>query len=176
MKSLLLPLSPETKQSLRAGEKILVSGTVYSARDAAHQRLVAALAQGQSLPFDLQNATLFYVGPTPLNPEGRIGAAGPTTSSRMDPYTIPLLNAGVSAVIGKGARSSEVKSALIDHGAIYLVAIGGAGALLARSIEKMELIAYPELGPEAIYKMELCECPVYVGLDLQRHSIYQRSV
>ncbi|MFC1596144.1 FumA C-terminus/TtdB family hydratase beta subunit [Candidatus Margulisiibacteriota bacterium] len=169
---LTLPLSIDTKQKLAAGQKVLLSGTVYTARDAAHKRLVEALAKGDHLPFDPDGASIFYVGPTPPKDNGLPGAAGPTTSSRMDPYTAPLLEAGVSAIIGKGARSAEVNEALLKHRAIYFAAVGGAAALLAQSIKSMAVIAYPELGPEAVYKMEIENMPVYVGYDLLGRNIY----
>ena len=159
-----LPLSAETRQKLSAGQKVYLSGVVYTARDAAHTRLCQALAQNQPLPFELNEATIFYVGPTPPRANGLPGAAGPTTSSRMDAYTIPLLDAGVACLIGKGERSPEVTQAIKKHQAIYFTAVGGAGALIAKCIKKMELIAYPELGPEAIYKLEVKDLPVYVAL------------
>ena len=158
-----LPLSAETRQKLSAGQKVYLSGIVYTARDAAHARLCQALAQNQPLPFEFNEATIFYVGPTPPRQNGLPGAAGPTTSSRMDSYTIPLLKAGVTCLIGKGERSPEVTEAIKSHQAVYFSAVGGTGALLAKCITKMDLIAYPELGPEAIYKLEVKDLPVYVA-------------
>ena len=158
-----LPLSLETRQKLTVGQKVYLSGVVYTARDAAHARLCEALAQNQSTPLELSNATIFYVGPTPPRANGLPGAAGPTTSSRMDAYTIPLLNAGVSCLIGKGERNFEVTEAIKNHQAIYFTAVGGAGALIAKCIKSMELVAWPELGPEAIYKLEVKDLPLYVA-------------
>lgn len=174
MKQLSLPLSLADKKSLVCGEKVLISGVVYSARDLAHARLVALIEAGESLPFNLENSTIFYVGPTQFLPGNLPKAVGPTTSSRMDPFTPKLLEAGVSCLIGKGERSIEVAKSMHQHQAIYLVGIGGVGALLAKSILQIELVAYPELGPEAIYKMEVKDMPLYVGLDLSGGDIYQR--
>jgi fumarate hydratase subunit beta len=167
-------LNHEDKKLLKAGEKVLLSGTVYTARDAAHKKIVEALANGAPLPFELQGSTIFYTGPTPAQADGLPGSAGPTTSSRMDAYTLPLLKNGVSAFIGKGARSDVVNKALLEHGVIYFAGIGGAGALLANAISSMKLIAYPELGPEAVYKFEIADLPVYVALDLNGGNIYGR--
>ncbi|MFC1477984.1 FumA C-terminus/TtdB family hydratase beta subunit [Candidatus Margulisiibacteriota bacterium] len=167
-----LPLDIETKQELSAGQKVYLSGIVYTARDAAHKKMVEAISNNAALPFDLRNAAIYYTGPAPANENGLPGAAGPTTSSRMDPYTTQMLKSGVSAFIGKGERSQNTCKDIIDHNAIYFTAVGGAGALLARSIKSMKLIAYPELGPEAVYQIEIENMPVYVGLDLRGNSIF----
>ncbi|MFH1429050.1 MAG: FumA C-terminus/TtdB family hydratase beta subunit [Candidatus Margulisiibacteriota bacterium] len=168
-----LPLDNDTKQALKAGQKVYLSGIVYTARDAAHKKLVEAINNKEPLPFDLKDAAVYYTGPTPAGKNGLPGAAGPTTSSRMDPYTLQMLKAGVSTFIGKGERSPQTQKDLIDYGAIYFTAVGGAGALLSRSIRSMQLIAYPELGPEAVYLMEIENMPVYVGLDLRGNSIFK---
>jgi len=168
-----LPLSLQDKKKLTAGQKAYLSGKVYTARDAAHKKIVKAIENDEKLPFNLKNSTIFYVGPTPTRKDSSIGAAGPTTSSRMDLYTEELLKCGLSAVIGKGPRESKINKSLVEHQAIYFVGIGGAGALLAKSIKKTKLIAFPELGPEAIYLMEIENMPLYVGLDLRGRDIYR---
>ena len=173
MTTLQLPLSIETKQQLKAGQKVLLSGIVYTARDAAHKRLTENLKLGEKAPFELAGATIFYVGPTPVQSNGLPGAAGPTTSSRMDHYTVPLLENGISAIIGKGDRSTTILDAMKKFKCIYFVGIGGAGALMAKSIKSMELVAYEDLGAEAIYKFEIEDMAVYVGYDFDGNSCYK---
>lgn len=169
---LLLPLDPALARELRAGERVLLTGEVYAARDAAHARLYQALLAGEPLPISLLGSCLYYVGPSPT-PDGRpIGAAGPTTSSRLDPYTPLLIEHGVVAMVGKGRRGAAVREAIIRHGAVYFVATGGAGALLAQAIETYEIIAYPDLGPEALARMRVRDFPVIVGLDSAGRDIY----
>jgi len=169
-----LPWSDEISQQWRAGDKVLLSGTIYTARDAAHSRLIALLSANEALPFELQGAVIYYAGPSPAAPSKAVGAIGPTTSGRMDTYTIPLLQAGMAGCIGKGERSDEVKKAMLQHGAIYLVAIGGAAAMLSKQVIEMEMIAYPELGPEAIYKLKVKDFPCYVALDKLGNSLYDQ--
>ncbi len=150
----------------------MLSGTLYVARDAAHKRMVEQLDRGEPLPFDIKGRTLYYMGPTPAPPGRVIGAAGPTTSKRMDPYTPRLLAAGLKGMIGKGVRSPEVKQAMKKYGAVYLAAVGGAGALISRCIIKAEVIAYPDLGPEALLKIEVKDFPATVIVDNSGTDLY----
>ena len=173
MKNLTTPLSDEVISDLRAGDEVLLSGTVYTARDAAHRRLVELINQGAPLPFSLEGQIIYYVGPTPAPPGKVIGAAGPTTSSRLDAYTPILLKAGLKGMIGKGKRGKNVIDAIKEYRAIYFVASGGAGALLSKYIYEVKLIAYPELGPEAIYKFKVKDLPVFVGNDIYGNDIYE---
>ncbi len=171
-KKITLPLTEEVIKSLNAGDTLLLSGTLYVARDAAHKRLVESLDRGEALPFDIKSQTIYYMGPTPAPPGRVIGAAGPTTSKRMDPYTPRLLAAGLKGMIGKGVRSQEVKDAMKKYGAVYLAAIGGAGALISKSIIKSEVIAYPDLGPEAVLKIEVKDFPSTVIVDTNGTDLY----
>lgn len=173
-KAITTPVDAETLQGLRAGDLVQISGVVYGARDAAHQRMVAALAQGETLPVDLGGQMIYYVGPAPAKAGQVIGPAGPTTSGRMDPYTIPLLAQGVKGFIGKGYRSAAVKAALLDYGALYCAAVGGAAALLARQITASRVVAYPDLGPEAIFELVFDRFPVIVVHDLYGDDAYQQ--
>ena len=150
-----LPLDPQVIEELRAGDLVTLTGVIYTARDAAHHRLIEAMDCGEELPFDIRGQTIYYMGPTPSKPGQVIGAAGPTTSGRMDIYTPRLLAAGLKGMIGKGSRSSEVKDAIKKHKAIYFAAIGGTGALIAKSIKKAEVVAYEDLVPEAIMRLEV---------------------
>ncbi|MFN2352505.1 MAG: FumA C-terminus/TtdB family hydratase beta subunit [Kiritimatiellia bacterium] len=174
--SLMPPLKMEQIRALRAGERVLLNGVVYAARDAAHKRMLESLAAGQALPFPIEGAVIYYVGPTPGAPGQILGAAGPTTSSRMDSYTPRLLAAGLRGMIGKGDRSAPVVAAMREHGAVYLAATGGAGALLGRCIVGSEVVAYPELGPEALRRLELRDFPALVAIDAAGRSLYQRAV
>ena len=167
------PLTRETLAPLRAGDTVLLSGTVYTARDAAHARMSEALDRGDPLPFDLKGAAVYYVGPTPERPGCAIGAAGPTTSGRMDRYTPRLLDLGLACMIGKGRRSEAVKQAVVRNGAVYLAAIGGAGALMARSIRSCEIIAWPDLGCEAVRRLEVDRMPLTVLLDAHGGDLYE---
>nr|PZN74089.1 MAG: Fe-S-containing hydro-lyase [Bacillota bacterium] len=167
------PISPEQARAIRAGDEVYITGTIYTARDAAHKRMVEDLEAGRPLPFDPHGAVIYYVGPTPPKPGQVIGSAGPTTSYRMDKYTPTLLKLGVRAVIGKGYRSEEVKKALMENGAVYLAATGGAGALLARRIEAAELIAYEDLGPEAIRKLTVKDFPAICINDAYGGDLYR---
>jgi fumarate hydratase subunit beta len=172
IKHISLPLTESTIKDLKAGDSLLLSGTLYVARDTAHKRLVDQLGRGESLPFDIKGQTLYYMGPSPAPPGRVIGSAGPTTSRRMDAYTPRLLAAGLKGMIGKGVRSSEVKEAMKKHGAVYLAATGGAGALISKSIVKSEVIAYPDLGPEALLKIEVKDFPATVINDIYGNDLY----
>ena len=157
---------------LRIGQVVRLSGTLLTARDAAHQRLVSSLEAGEAIPVCLDQAVLYYVGPAPARPGRPVGSAGPTTARRMDPYTPCLLAQGVKGMIGKGPRSEQVQRAMRDHGAVYFAAPGGAGALLAQCIVQAEVLAYPELGPEAIHRLEVREFPAVVAGDRFGGNLY----
>jgi len=161
---LTLPLSDEDIASLKAGDKVLLSGTLYTVRDMAHRRLAEFLQDKRSLPFDLKDAAILYAGPSPAKPGQLCGAIGPTTSERMDRYTPALLAAGVKVLIGKGMRSSEVIHALKTHKAVYLVAVGGAAALLSQTVLSCETCCWEDLGPEAVYRLEVKDFPCYVSI------------
>lgn len=160
------PFTDDDVAQLRAGDHVRFYGTIYTARDAAHRRMLAALDEGKPLPFDIKGQVIYYVGPTPARPGRVIGSAGPTTSMRLDPFTPRLLEQGLKVIIGKGGRGSTVKRALQDQKAVYLLAIGGAGALLSQTIKKMEIIAYEELGTESIKKLEVEGFPAIVACDM----------
>jgi fumarate hydratase subunit beta len=166
------PLTDEVAGQLRAGDHVCLSGVIYQARDAAHKRMVALLERGEALPFELQGAVVYYMGPSPAPPGKVIGAAGPTTSGRMDAYTPLLLSHGLKAMIGKGSRSDAVKAAIREHKAVYLAATGGAGALLARHIVRHEVIAWPELGAEAVARLEVVDFPAVVVNDCHGGDLY----
>lgn len=153
------PISEEQVRQVKAGDEVYISGTIYTARDAAHKRMIDDLDSGKGLPFDVKGAVIYYVGPTPPKPGQVIGSAGPTTSYRMDKFTPEMLKQGVKAVIGKGYRGDEVKAGFVQHGGIYLVSTGGAGALLARTIEAAQVVAYEDLGAEAIRKLTVKDFP-----------------
>lgn len=172
MKKIQLPLKKEDILSLKAGEAVLLSGTIYTARDAAHKRLVEMIQKGESLPFDLNGATIYYVGPTPAKDGQVIGSAGPTTSSRMDPYVPLLADHGLKCMIGKGRRDESVKQAIKNHQMIYFVCVGGAGALLSHCIIKREMVAFEDLLAEAITKLEVKDFPCFVGIDSKGNDIY----
>jgi fumarate hydratase subunit beta len=172
---ILLPLTEEVISELKAGDNVLLSGELYVARDAAHRRMVETLDQGKPLPFDIRGATLYYMGPTPARPGRVIGSAGPTTSGRMDVYTPRLIAAGLKGMIGKGSRSKEVKDAMIRYKAVYFGAIGGAGALAAKRIKKAEVIAYEDLGPEAVRRIEVEDFPVTVINDIYGGDLYEEG-
>lgn len=169
------PLSKEDVERLRAGDRVLLSGVVYTARDTAHKRLIAMLDRGEELPLDLDGQVIYYVGPSPSRPGEIIGSAGPTTSGRMDPYTPRLLEAGVRATIGKGKRSPEVIDAMKQFGAVYLGAVGGVAALLARSVTACDIIAFPELGPEAVRRLEVEDFPLFVVNDATGRDLYEEG-
>lgn len=167
------PLTQEKVAQLKAGDSVLISGTIYTGRDAAHKKMVEALARGEELPFDVRDQIIYFVGPTPPKPDQVIGSAGPTTSGRMDAYSPKLIELGLSGMIGKGIRSAEVIEAMKKHGAVYFGAIGGSGALLAKRIVSAEVIAYPELGPEAVRKLVLKDFPVMVIIDKNGNNLYE---
>ncbi|MDE6568537.1 MAG: Fe-S-containing hydro-lyase [Lachnospiraceae bacterium] len=168
------PITEEIVSELNAGDYVYITGTIYTARDAAHKRLYEALQKGEELPIDLKNNTLYYLGPSPAREGQVIGSAGPTTSSRMDKYTPLLLEKGLKGMIGKGKRSPEVIDAMEKNHAIYFAAIGGAGALLSKCIKKAEVIAYEDLGTEAIRKLEVENLPVIVVIDDRKSNLYER--
>ena len=169
------PFSEETARALRAGQRVLLSGPAWSCRDAAHQRMVELLAAGGRLPFDLNGQVIYYAGPTPARPGRPVGSLGPTTSSRMDPYVEPLLALGLRGMIGKGERSPEVRKLLQDYGAVYLAATGGAGALLAKCVRSAEVVAWPELGAEAVRRLELVDFPAIVACDSAGGDLYAQA-
>lgn len=172
-KRLKTPLAKEDILSLKAGDSVLITGVILTARDAAHKKLTDLMDQGEKLPVDLNGQLVYYVGPTPARPGQVIGSAGPTTSGRMDGYTPRLLACGMKACIGKGFRSKAVREALQKHSGVYLAATGGAGALLSRRVTKCELLAYPELGPEAIYRLEVEDFPATVINDAYGGDLYE---
>ena len=167
-----VPFSGDEIRDLKAGDKVFLSGTIYTARDAAHKRMDEILDKDGSLPFDVKGNVIYYMGPSPARPGKVIGSAGPTTASRMDKYTPRLLDLGLLGMIGKGKRSPEVHEAIIRNGAVYFVAIGGAGALLSKCIKKSEVIAYDDLGTEAIRKLTVEDFPCIVVTDPSGNSLY----
>lgn len=171
--SLTVPFNRETARTLRSGDSCLLSGTVYTARDAAHKRLCQLIEEGKELPFPVENACIYFVGPAPAKPGQAIGSAGPTTAYRMDAYSPALIGQGLTAMIGKGKRGPEVVDAMQAHGAVYFGAIGGAGALLSDCILSAEIIAYEDLGAEAIRRLEVKDLPVTVIIDSQGNNLYQ---
>lgn len=170
---LFTPLKREKVIKLKAGEKVLITGVIYTARDAAHKKLVRLIKEKKSLPFLLDDQIIYYTAPTPPGKGKVIGACGPTTSSRMDKYTPLLLSQGLRGVMGKGQRSVEVKEAIKKNEAIYFITIGGAGAYLSRRVKKAEIIAFPEIEPEAIYKLWVEDFPAIVGIDARGEDLYQ---
>jgi len=168
------PLAEKDIRRLRAGDEVILRGVVYTARDMAHKRLCAALDAGEELPIDLDGAILYFVGPTPARPGAVIGAAGPTTSSRMDPFSPRLIAHGLRATMGKGYRSDEVRRALQQHGAVHLSTLGGAGALLSKHIVRADVVAYEDLGTEAIRRLEVVDFPAVVAYDAAGGCVYDR--
>lgn len=168
-----MPMSRETARTLRTGDSCLLSGVIYTARDAAHKRLCELIDAGKPLPFPVQNATIYFVGPTPAKPGQVIGSAGPTTSYRMDAYSPSLIAMGQTGMIGKGKRNAQVVEAMKTYGCVYFGAIGGCGALLSKCIKKAEIVAYPDLGPEAIHRLEVENFPVVVVIDSQGNNLYE---
>lgn len=175
-KKITLPLTDADLDSLKAGDRVLLSGTVYTARDAAHKRMVDQEKEGIPFPIDVARQVIYYTGPTPAKPGEVIGSAGPTTSGRMDLYTPRLLEKGLKGMIGKGYRNEEVKAAIKRHRAVYFGAVGGAAALIARSIKAVEVIAYEDLGTEAIRKLTIEDFPVFVINDVHGGDIYEEGV
>ena len=168
-----LPLTDADVKKLRAGDVVYLTGEMYTGRDAAHKRLIALLEEGKELPIDVRGQAIYYVGPAPASPGHAVGSAGPTSSYRMDAYTPQLLKLGLNCMIGKGRRSEEVRQAMRDYGAVYLGAVGGAAALIARSIEKMEVVAYPDLGTEAIHRFTVKNFPAIVLMDAHGGNLYE---
>jgi fumarate hydratase subunit beta len=171
-KKITLPLTDEILKDLKTGDNLLLTGVIYVARDAAHKRMLEALDQGKPLPVDVKGATIYYMGPTPARPGRVIGSAGPTTSGRMDAYAPRLMAEGLKGMIGKGLRSQAVKDAMVKHKAVYLGGIGGAGALMSKSIKKAEVIAYEDLGAEALRRLEVEDFPVTVVNDIYGSDLY----
>ena len=170
------PLDPQEIRTLRAGDYVKITGTIYTARDAAHKRMKETLDRGEALPFSLENNVIYYMGPSPAR-EGRpIGSAGPTTASRMDKYAPELLDLGLTGMIGKGKRTVQVKEAIVRNGAVYFAAVGGAGALLSKKILSSEVIAYEDLGAEAIRKLEVKDFPVIVVIDSEGNNLYETAI
>ena len=167
------PLTQEKLRTLKAGDSCLISGVIYTARDAAHKRLCELVAEGKELPFDVKDAVIYFVGPTPAKPGQAIGSAGPTTSYRMDAYSPILIGEGQTGMIGKGKRGPEVIEAMKKHGAIYFGAIGGCGALLSKCIKSAEIVAYEDLGAEAIRRLEVEDFPVIVIIDAEGNNLYE---
>lgn len=170
------PLSAETAKSLRAGDVVRISGYIYTARDAAHKRLFEAIGRGEQLPLDLEDNVIYYVGPTPAKPGETVGSAGPTTSGRMDKYTPTMIEHGMRGMIGKGSRNQEVIDACKKHGAVYFVAVGGAAAVIAQSIKSETMIAYEDLGPEAIRRYEVQDFPAIVCVDSEGNDFYKAGI
>ena len=168
-----LPLTEELARTLHAGDEVLVSGVIYTSRDAGHKRMCEALARGEELPFDPTDATIYYVGPTPAKPGQVIGSAGPTTSGRMDAYAPTMMSVGARGMIGKGARLPEVIDAMKQYSGVYFGAIGGAGALLAKQIKKCELVAYEDLGAEALRRLYVEDMPLVVIIDSEGNNLYE---
>jgi len=168
------PFRKEELESLKAGDYIYITGTIYTARDAAHKRLYEAMLKGEELPISFENNIIYYLGPSPARPGRVIGSAGPTTSSRMDKYTPLMLDAGLKGMIGKGKRNQEVIDSIVKNGAVYLAAVGGAGAVLSKCIKESEIIAYEDLGTEAIRRLKVENLPVIVVIDQKGHNLYER--
>lgn len=175
MKKIQTPLTEAMIKEMRIGEELVITGTIYGARDAAHKKMVESLAKGEPLPIPLEGQIIYYVGPCPAKPGEAIGSAGPTTSGRMDAYAPILLDLGLKGMIGKGQRTSEVIQAMQRNEAVYLGAVGGAGALLAQRIKKAQVVAYPELGPEAVWEFQVEDFPVIVIIDYQGNNLYQEG-
>lgn len=175
-RSITVPYNEETAKQLHSGDYVYLTGTIYTARDAAHKRMYEVIEQEKKLPFDIRGNVIYYMGPSPAREERPIGSAGPTTSSRMDKYTPALLDLGLKGMIGKGKRTDEVKKAIIRNGAVYFAAVGGAGALLSKSIISSEVIAYDDLGTEAIRKLWVKDFPVIVVIDSEGNNLYETAI
>ena len=172
-KRITLPLTAELAKTLHAGDRVLLTGTIYTSRDAGHKRMCEALARGEKIPFDPTDATIYYVGPTPAKPGHVIGSAGPTTSGRMDAYAPTMMSVGARGMIGKGYRKPEVVEAMKRYGVPYLAAVGGAGALISQRIKKYTVLAYPDLGPEAVAALEVEDFPAIVVIDSTGDNYYE---
>lgn len=175
-KRIQVPFGKEEARSLRAGDYVYLTGTIYTARDAAHKRMQEALERGEKLPVSVEGNVIYYMGPSPARSGRPIGSAGPTTASRMDKYTPELLDLGLGGMIGKGKRSQAVIDGIVRNGSVYFAAIGGAGALLSQRIEKSEIVAYEDLGPEAIRKLEVRDFPVVVVIDSEGNNLYETAI
>lgn len=171
-----VPLDDSTAASLEAGDYVYLTGIIYTARDAAHKRIYEALEKGEPLPLEMKNNVIYYMGPSPARTGRPIGSAGPTTASRMDKYAPALLDLGLKGMIGKGKRTKEVREAVMRNGAVYFAAVGGAGALLSRSITSSQVIAYDDLGTEAIRRLEVKDFPVIVVMDAQGNDLYETAI
>ncbi|MBD3181142.1 Fe-S-containing hydro-lyase [Candidatus Poribacteria bacterium] len=169
------PLTDNVIEDLRVGQRVLINGIIYTARDAAHKRMVELLDNNQQLPFDIKGQVIYYAGPAPAKPGQVIGSCGPTTSYRMDPYAPKLIQHGLKGMIGKGTRSVEVKEAIKKYKSIYFAAVGGLGALLAKTVKEVKVIAYPDLGPEAIRRMTVQNFPAFVAIDIYDGDIYKEK-
>lgn len=174
-KKITAPLTNETIKSLKAGDSVLISGVIYAARDAAHQRMIEALDRGEDLPVDLTGQVVYYVGPSPAKPGEPIGSAGPTTAGRCDAYTPQLLDKGLKGMIGKGYRSDAVVDSMKKNGAVYFVCVGGAAALISRTIKAYDVVAYGDLGPEALARMEVVDFPAIVAIDCEGRNYYEEG-
>jgi len=172
VKKIETPLSEQVVRSLKAGDEVEITGVIYSARDMAHKRLCAALEAGEKLPFEIEGAVIYFMGPSPARPGQVIGAAGPTTSGRMDGFSGKLIAAGLKGMIGKGYRNDELRSVLKEYGAVHFCAVGGAGALLSKRITSVDVIAYDDLGTEAIRKLEVIDFPAVVAYDAAGNTVY----
>ena len=169
------PLTEDQSRKLKAGDSVLITGKIYSARDAAHKAMTEALARGEKLPIDWTNKIVYYLGPTPAKPGNPIGSAGPTTSGRMDAYTPTMLDQGIKGMIGKGTRKPEVIESMKKNGTVYFVAVGGAAALISKCIKKYTVLAYPELGPEAVAELEVEDFPAIVAIDCEGNNYYEEG-
>ena len=174
-KRITTPLTKDKISGLKVGDSILLSGVIYTARDAAHKRLMELIDKGEELPIDVKDAVIYYVGPTPAKPGRVLGSAGPTTSYRMDDYTPKLLDLGLKGMIGKGLRSQEVVNSMIKNGAVYFGAIGGAGALISKCVKKSEIVTYEDLGSEAIRRLEVEDLPIVVVIDSEGNNLYKQG-
>jgi fumarate hydratase subunit beta len=174
-KKLTTPVTDEALADLRTGDEVLISGVIYTARDAAHRRIIEAVGRGEEPPIDLNGQIIYYTGPTPPRPGQIIGSAGPTTAYRMDPFTPTMLELGTKAIVGKGGRSKEVRDAFVSHKAVYFGAIGGSGALLSGSIKKVDIVAYEDLGTEAIRRLEVEDFPVIVVNDIYGNDLLEQG-
>jgi len=174
-KRITTPLTKDKVKDLKAGDSILLSGVIYTARDAAHKRLVELIDNGQELPIDVRDAVIYYVGPTPEKPGMIIGSAGPTTSYRMDAYAPKLLEKGLKGMVGKGLRSQEVIDSMVKNGAVYFAAIGGAGALISKSVKSAEIVTYEDLGSEAIRRLVVEDFPIVVVIDSEGNNLYEQG-
>lgn len=175
VKRITTPLTKEMARSLKAGDSVLITGTIFSARDAAHKVMTEALNRGEKLPMDFTNQIVYYLGPTPAKPGDPIGSAGPTTAGRMDAYTPQMIEQGLTGIVGKGYRSQAVVDSMKKNSTVYMVAIGGAGALIAKSIKAYEVLAYPELGPEALAKLTVEDFPAIVAIDCDGNNYYEEG-